>query len=965
MDQVSGQLHLVNSLVHRGKFDSAQELLESVSTRSVRWVLAKVHLLFRKGELRNARELVVRELELPNTARDCVEIQYWRAKCDLALNPEEQEKVLSTLEGDEDAVKAVFAGILMFEMGRNNEALLKLEVVCFNAEKSGKLTIWMLKALVTKARIWISLGRFQKAMEELNRAEQSAELVEFERFEDQDDLIEILQLKSLILFEDEDFNLALESVEKAISLDGEGRRLEYGLAFRNTDILHHIKARCLYRLNQFERAVKEFTSVLQCNSDIEALYFRARCYAKLDLKEKAIRDFSYLLKEDPNNYKSWLGRGLIQMKISDRKSFALRDFSKAIALQPTEAFHAYFYRGQIHRESEEYEEAIDDFNHALEIQPSSLRAREARSAVYLAQGLVEKAIKEYTSVIDEHLGGEFASLEALQGRGLAYLRSEQYDKALEDFSLLLKESHYTTDVYNYRGATYFCMHNYEEAIEDYSSSIKANPQNVAAFFERGRCMLYIGNYLQSIDDFESALLLCRNSSADAFYLKGLSQVGAGLFSAAIVSFGEALKLQPKHYRALASRGVAHNLMDKFEASTNDLSNSFLLWGQQSEANSPSNFRFIYSESMLEEKPNSKRPLPSCCWFVRGHSYLNSKAYEKCIMDMELYMMKLAEESLRPLNHLEDTLTVVLTRISSLNIDNPFWYLGMANLSSGNFQKAVDDFSKSISLLSDEDIKMRHEAFLSRGRAFISLNKFPEALKDLTEAIHIDNAYASAYVQRAFVLKHLDALEEAYHDMHIALNIDSKSTDVLIAAAKLHFDDDKFTEAMEYIDAALLKDESLPQCYFLKAAIEIANSDIMNAIRDLDQAIDIDATFFPAVHGRAKCSMVLGKFDEAAQFLSQALELNPSSSEVYMDRSEVFQRLGLTLLAKQDLKKVAELEKESLSQSEPESLDVSMLKFEMLSLSNKSALSPQDFSRPFKTHLTDELASASDTNSDPE
>ena len=72
---------------------------------------------------------------------------------------------------------------------------------------------------------------------------------------------------------------------------------------------------------------------------------------------------------EPNNVFGLLDRGHVQ-RISGRFNEALKDFNKALQIEPNNAF-VFRQRGDIYRQIDRFNEALQDFDKALQIEPDN------------------------------------------------------------------------------------------------------------------------------------------------------------------------------------------------------------------------------------------------------------------------------------------------------------------------------------------------------------------------------------------------------------------------------------------------------------------------------------------------------------------------------------------------------------------------------------------------------------------
>lgn len=92
--------------------------------------------------------------------------------------------------------------------------------------------------------------------------------------------------------------------------------------------------------------------------------------------------------------------------------------------------------------------------------------------------------------------------------------------------------------------------------------------------------------------------------------------------------------------------------------------------------------------------------------------------------------------------------------------------GRHQLVRGNYENCIETFSNV--LAADPDHKL---ALMSRGSAFVKLERFREAKADFDQAVTIDPKYPRAYHLRAVAREGIGDLEGALEDFGSAISID--------------------------------------------------------------------------------------------------------------------------------------------------------------------------------------------------
>jgi len=128
---------------------------------------------------------------------------------------------------------------------------------------------------------------------------------------------------------------------------------------------------------------------------------------------------------------------------------------------------AYNNRGNAYSELKQYEEAIEDYSKAIELNPNDA--------------------------------------EAYNNRGTAYDELQHQEEAIGDYSKAIELDPNDAEAYNNRGNAYGELQHQEEAIGDYNKAIELNPNLAVAYLNRGVTQLQTNEDLdKAIDDFKHA-----------------------------------------------------------------------------------------------------------------------------------------------------------------------------------------------------------------------------------------------------------------------------------------------------------------------------------------------------------------------------------------------------------------------------------------------------------------------------
>jgi len=139
-------------------------------------------------------------------------------------------------------------------------------------------------------------------------------------------------------------------------------------------------------------------------------------------------------------------------------------------------FISYTYRGISHLEKEQIDDAISDFNKAIELNPRNAAAYISRGIAYYKQGQIDQAISDYDKAIE--INPEYA--EAYYNRGNAFGKQGQFDQAISDYNKAIEINPEYAEAYLGRGLAYDEKSQYDQAIADFNKAIELNPEATVA-----------------------------------------------------------------------------------------------------------------------------------------------------------------------------------------------------------------------------------------------------------------------------------------------------------------------------------------------------------------------------------------------------------------------------------------------------------------------------------------------------
>jgi tetratricopeptide (TPR) repeat protein len=179
---------------------------------------------------------------------------------------------------------------------------------------------------------------------------------------------------------------------------------------------------------------------------------------------------------------------------------AIQDYNEAIRLSPSTAYN-YRERGKAYYAKRDYDHAIQDFSEAIRLDPNDASAYNFRGNACDIKNDHDRAIQDFNEAI--RLSPNVAS--TYNNRGNAFEHKEDYDRAIHDFNEAIHlDPNYANGYYD-RGVAYYDKGDYARAIQDYNDAIRLEPKFGYAYVNRGAAYLLQSNLTAAIADFEDVI----------------------------------------------------------------------------------------------------------------------------------------------------------------------------------------------------------------------------------------------------------------------------------------------------------------------------------------------------------------------------------------------------------------------------------------------------------------------------
>jgi tetratricopeptide (TPR) repeat protein len=230
---------------------------------------------------------------------------------------------------------------------------------------------------------------------------------------------------------------------------------------------------------------------------------------------------------------------------------ALEDYNKTIHLEP-EFTYAYVKRGRIFARQRNFEDALKDFNQAIKIDSVYYGGYYERGVVYQELHEYKCSIQDYERAyylypaLKQTLHESIKICEGYNNLGLDYMKKSKYPEALQNFNDAINWNPYFHEPYLNRGITFRNLGLYEAAISDFNTVLEFDTAQVEIYFNLALVHQLLDdldktlNYLKKTKDLEPVHIQTYQVLGEIYYEQRQ-------FKRAIKMFEHVLSLDDKNF----------------------------------------------------------------------------------------------------------------------------------------------------------------------------------------------------------------------------------------------------------------------------------------------------------------------------------------------------------------------------------------------------------------------------------
>jgi len=248
----------------------------------------------------------------------------------------------------------------------------------------------------------------------------------------------------------------------------------------------------------------------------------------------AIKDYTSAIQTDPQFAEAFYGRGSVLAEL-DQFEEALRDLNQALVLNPT-LTEIYYNRAYIFAALGNYDRALTEYNSYLEQHPDEAQAWLARAEIKEMKGGLEAARSDYANFLKLDWDVEERHLI----RSEVLLKLGDTTRSIEELNKHIAKAPSDHKLYRMRGGIYFALGENNKAIADLSTALLLH-EDAHSYLMRSDVYADDEEWTAAMEDLKRGLEAKNaENSSDQLYLLGFYALQAGRLSEAVASFESAL-----------------------------------------------------------------------------------------------------------------------------------------------------------------------------------------------------------------------------------------------------------------------------------------------------------------------------------------------------------------------------------------------------------------------------------------
>ncbi len=241
-----------------------------------------------------------------------------------------------------------------------------------------------------------------------------------------------------------------------------------------------------------DAAIKTYERIIRAQpSDAEAYFKKGMLHIRKQQLDEALALAEKLIATLPDKPQGYELKGIV---LFHRKNFndAVTSLQKSLAIMPN--ISGYYYLGLSHYYRNESEQAMSQFQRALDLNPSFVQARVLVSLILLKQKRTDDSIAEIRKALEADKDNAFAH----NILGSAYMEKGKYNEGMAEFNRAISLDPKLADVHLKKGFYSFSKGRFRDAEAELKTAVRLTPEAL-------NTRLFLASYYLKLKDYDKAI----------------------------------------------------------------------------------------------------------------------------------------------------------------------------------------------------------------------------------------------------------------------------------------------------------------------------------------------------------------------------------------------------------------------------------------------------------------------------
>lgn len=379
-------------------------------------------------------------------------------------------------------------------------------------------------------------------------------------------------IRAICRVELKDYDASLDDLNSALTYYSD----YYGSDNKEKARIYFYRGRCKQEKRRYNDAIDDFNTALSYNYTEAgyAYWNRGVCYYKLIKYKDADGDYIKAIERisDKEAQSSlYSNRGDCQAKLGNYET-AYSLYARAITYNANN-YNAYWLRAYYKDLDYKYEEALTDYNKAIEIITTlgGSAKNNDLAILYRNVAIMHQTLKQYDDAvlaINKSIGADPNNAKSYRTRADIYKSLKKYDNAKGDYEnaiTLQTDKKIKSDIYLDRSMMEWNILDYKSSLNDLNKAVEADPEDGMNHWHLSILYGHKKNFPLAFKECNTAMSLYKNdssSTASLLWLRASHKDNAGDYKGAVEDFQTYLKYYPNSYSGYYELGRLFKLKMK-------------------------------------------------------------------------------------------------------------------------------------------------------------------------------------------------------------------------------------------------------------------------------------------------------------------------------------------------------------------------------------------------------------------